>query len=419
MTAIRAQNVYKIFGAKPETALKLLEEGKTKDDVQAETGQVVGVQDVSFQLESGELFVIMGLSGSGKSTLLRCINRLIEPTLGKIYIESDGKEIEVTALTRKELRLVREKQMSMVFQHFALFPHRTVVSNVTLGLEVQGVDKKERIHKAKAVLELVGLEAWANSLPSHLSGGMQQRVGLARSLATEAEVLLMDEPFSALDPLIKVHMQDELLKLQEKVRRTILFVTHDLDEALKIGDKIAIMEAGQIVQSGTPEEIIVNPRTEYVANFVEHADPTGVLTAGTIAKTVYSDPDRFVDVDMEISGVERALRAKGNDIIYCLDKDGRPIKGAREEKTLPIKRLGERLEGVSVQDVIIAAVEDTTLREIMKARLDTSDNPVIILSNTGEFKGIITEREILQGILEKGRKNNMEKMKREKEGGGR
>ncbi len=410
MAAIRAQNVYKIFGEKPQMALKLLEEGKTKADVQAETGQVVGVQDVSFQLESGELFVIMGLSGSGKSTLLRCINRLVEPTSGEIYIESDDREIEITALSRKELRLVREKQMSMVFQRFALLPHRSVISNVTLGLEVQGVDKKERLDKAKAVLELVGLEAWANSLPSQLSGGMQQRVGLARSLATEAEVLLMDEPFSALDPLIKVHMQDELLKLQEKVRRTILFVTHDLDEALKIGDKIAIMEAGQIVQSGTPEQIIVNPRTEYVANFVEHADPTGVLTAGTIAKTVSSDPDRFVDVDMKMSGVERALRARESDIIYCLDKDGRPIKAVREETTLPIKRLGEKLEGISRQDVILAATEDTTLREIMKARLSISDNSVIILFRSGEFRGIITEQEILQGILEKGRK--------EKEGGG-
>ncbi len=404
MAAIRAQNIYKIFGERPEIAIKLLEEGKTKEDVQAETGQVVGVQDVSFQLGSGELFVIMGLSGSGKSTLLRCINRLVEPTSGEIYIESDGKEIEITTLSRKELRLVREKQMSMVFQRFALLPHRSVISNVTLGLEVQGVDKKERLDKAKAVLELVGLDAWANSLPSQLSGGMQQRVGLARSLATEAEVLLMDEPFSALDPLIKVHMQDELLKLQEKVRRTILFVTHDLDEALKIGDKIAIMEAGRIVQSGTPEEIIVSPRTEYVANFVEHADPTGVLTAGTIAKTVSSDPDRFVDVDMKIRGVERALRARESDIIYCLDKDGRPIKAVREEKTLPIKRLGEKLEGISRQDVILAAIEDTTLREIMKARLSSSDNSVIILSHGGEFRGIITEHEILQGILEKGRK---------------
>ncbi len=404
MAAIRAQNIYKIFGERPEIAIKLLEKGKTKEDVQAETGQVVGVQDVSFQLESGELFVIMGLSGSGKSTLLRCVNRLVEPTSGRIYLESNGREIEITALPRKELRLVREKRMSMVFQRFALLPHRTVIANVTLGLEVQGVDKKERLGKARAVLELVGLEAWANSLPSQLSGGMQQRVGLARSLATEAEVLLMDEPFSALDPLIKVHMQDELLKLQEKVRRTILFVTHDLDEALKIGDKIAIMEAGRIIQSGTPEEIIVNPRTEYVANFVEHADPTGVLTAGTIAKTVSSDPDRFIDVDMKISGIERALRAKDSNIIYCLDKDGRPIKAVREQKTLPIKQLGEKPEGVSRRDVIIAAVEDTTLREIMKARLNTSDNMVIIVSNRGEFRGVITEREILQGILEKGRK---------------
>ncbi|MFQ6079863.1 MAG: ATP-binding cassette domain-containing protein, partial [Thermodesulfobacteriota bacterium] len=262
----------------------------------------------------------------------------------------------------------------------------------------------------------VGLEVWANALPSQLSGGMQQRVGLARSLATEAEVLLMDEPFSALDPLIKVHMQDELLKLQEKVHRTVLFVTHDLDEALRIGDRIAIMEAGLIVQLGTPEEIIVNPQTEYVANFVEHADPTGVLTAGTIARKVYSDPDRFVDVDIEISGVERALRTENSDIIYCLDKDRRPIKGIRQEKTLPIKRLEEKLEDVSRHDVIIAADEGTPLREIMKARLNSTDNPVIILSDSGEFQGIITELEILQGILEKGRRHNRDKGRRERQG---
>jgi len=418
MTAVRVQNVYKIFGEKPEIALKLLKEGNTKEEVQAETSQVVGVQDVSFQLKSGELFVIMGLSGSGKSTLLRCINRLVKPTLGEIFIESDGKEIEITSLSQKELRLVREKQMSMVFQHFALLPHRTVISNVTLGLEIQGVDKKERLHKAKAILGLVGLQAWANSLPSQLSGGMQQRVGLVRSLATEAEILLMDEPFSALDPLIKVHMQDELLKLQEKVCRTILFVTHDLDEALKIGDKIAIMEDGRIVQSGTPEEIITNPQTEYVANFVEYADPTGVLTAGTIAKTISSDPDQFVDVDMKISGVEHSLLAKDSDIIYCMDKDNKPVKGVREGKTLPIKRLGEKLEGVSSRDVILAAVEDTTIREIMEARLNATDNPVIVLSNSEKFKGIINEREILRGILEKGRKDKKEKGTREKEGEG-
>lgn len=228
----------------------------------------------------------------------------------------------------------------------------------------------------------------------------------------------MDEPFSALDPLIKVHMQDELLKLQKKVRRTILFVTHDLDEALKIGDKIAIMEAGRIVQLGTPEQIIVNPRTEYVANFVEHADPTGVLTAGTIAKTVSFDPDHFVDVDMKATGVARALRARNSDIIYCMAEDNTPVKAFRQGKTLLIKRPGEKLEGVSPHDVVIAAPEHATLRDIMQARLNSSDNSVMIVSNKGEFMGIVSEKEILQGILEKGRKDRTDKMKREKEGAG-
>ncbi len=406
MPGMWAEEVYKIFGDEPEVGLKLLQEGKTKDQIQSETGLVVGVQDVSFQLESGELYVIMGLSGSGKSTLLRCINRLVEPTSGQVYIETDGKQIELTSIPKEKLRKIREKQMSMVFQSFALFPHRTVLRNVTFGLEIQGVDKKERIRKAQEILEMVGLEGWGGSYPSQLSGGMQQRVGLARALATEAEILLMDEPFSALDPLIKVHMQDELLKLQDQLQRTILFVTHDLDEALKLGDRIAIMEAGLIVQSGTPEEIIVNPRTEYVANFVENADPTGVLTAGTIASTLSSDPSRFLDLDMKLSGNNHCLLLRDSDIFYCLDEKGRPLKGIQRGKALPIRRLRKKEKGGVEKvdrEVLLAVGEDTPVREIMEARMSTSDYPVIILSDNGEFKGIITEQDILKGLLKKGR----------------
>jgi glycine betaine/proline transport system ATP-binding protein len=347
----------------------------------------------------------MGLSGSGKSTLLRCINRLVEPTRGEIYIEISNNRVEITSLSRKALREVRERQIAMIFQHFALFPYRTVISNVTFGLEIQGVGKKERIRKGQKVLELVGLGGWASAYPSQLSGGMQQRVGLARALANEAEVLLMDEPFSALDPLIKVNMQDELLKLREKVRRTILFVTHDLDEALKIGDRIAIMEDGQIVQSGTPEEIIVNPRTEYVAKFVEHADPSGVLTAGTIAKELSINSNIPVNVDTQVTGTEPSLFAEELDIIYCMSEDGRPLGCVREGKTLPIRSLGENLEMVDSRDVFIAAGEEIPLREIMDVRLKTSDNPIIIRSKSGAFKGIISTQEILRGILEKGRKD--------------
>lgn len=414
MTAIHAHHVYKIFGEKPQIALDLLLQGRSKKDVQEETGQVIGVQDVSFQLDSGSLFVIMGLSGSGKSTLLRCINRLIEPTKGEIYIENGSTKIEIGSLGKKALRKVRERQIAMIFQHFALFPNRNVLSNVTFGLEIQGVDKNTRLRKGKEVLKLVGLEDWPNAYPTQLSGGMQQRVGLARALANDAEILLMDEPFSALDPLIKVNMQDELLKLREKVRRTILFVTHDLDEALKIGDRIAIMEDGQIVQSGSPEEIIVNPRTEYVANFVEHADPSGVLTAGTIARSLPVRPAGPLELDTKVSGTEPSLSAEEDGTIYCLTENSRPFACIREGKTLSVNKVGEAHGGaVDRQEVFIAAGEDTPLKEIMDVRLKMSDNPIIIINQAGEFKGIIGVHEILQGILEKGRQQAQEENNRE------
>ncbi len=416
MAAIGVQSVFKIFGNDPQAALNLLEQGKSKADVLRETGQVVGIQDVNFQLDSGELFVIMGLSGSGKSTLLRCINRLVEPTKGVIYLQSDDRRVEITSLSEKALRDVREKRIAMIFQHFALFPYRTVISNVTFGLEIQGVAKQERMRKGHTVLELVGLGGWAGAYPSQLSGGMQQRVGLARALATDAEVLLMDEPFSALDPLIKVNMQDELLKLREKVRRTILFVTHDLDEALKVGDRIAIMEDGRIVQLGTPEEIIVNPRTEYVARFVEHADPTGVLTAGTIVKELPIRSDRSIEVDVDVAEAAPASFAEERGVTYCISADGRPINCLRNGETLPIKTLAEIPQDVDAGKVFLSVSENATLREIMQARLETSNNPIVVVSQAGKFSGVVTETEILQGILEKGRKGNHDDSEKLKKG---
>lgn len=403
MAAINAQHVYKIFGEQPQAALDLLLEGRSKKEVQRETGQVVGVQDVSFELESGSLFVIMGLSGSGKSTLLRCVNRLIEPTRGEIFIENGGNKIEIGSLGKKALRKVREKQIAMIFQHFALFPNRNVLSNVTFGLEIQGVERNTRRSKGKEVLKLVGLEGWTHAYPSQLSGGMQQRVGLARALASEAEILLMDEPFSALDPLIKVNMQDELLKLREKVRRTILFVTHDLDEALKIGDRIAIMEDGRIVQSGTPEEIIVNPRTEYVANFVEHADPSGVLTAGTIARPLPVRAAENIETGTDIAGAKPSLSAEDKGVVFLMDETGRPVAGTRKGKTLPVRALGQPAGNSKRSESFIAAGDETPLKEIMQTRLNMTSNPIIIVNKAGEFIGIVGIHEILQGILEKGR----------------
>lgn len=275
---IEVKNLTKIFGKKPEKAIPLLEEGYSKDEILDKTGNTVGVNSVDFSVEENEIFVIMGLSGSGKSTLLRCINRLIEPTEGQI--EVDG--INIMELNNEELREQRKEKFGMVFQNFALFPNRTVIDNAAFGLEIQKVEKGIRRQKAQEALKKVGLEGYEEQYPDQLSGGMQQRVGLARALAVDTDIMLMDEPFSALDPLIKKDMQDQLLELHQNIDRTIIFITHDLDEALKLGDKIAIMKDGQIVQLGNQEEILTNAANDYVAEFVQDVNRARVLTAEDI-----------------------------------------------------------------------------------------------------------------------------------------
>ena len=276
---LEIKNLYKIFGPHPKKAMQLLDEGLDKEAIFEKTETTVGVQNASFEIYTGEIFVIMGLSGSGKSTMVRLLNRLIEPTSGQVMI--DGEDI--VAMNDDELVRLRRAKLSMVFQSFALMPHMTVVQNAAFGLEMDGVDKATREKRALEALAQVGLDAWAESLPHELSGGMQQRVGLARGLAVDPDILLMDEAFSALDPLIRTEMQDELLKLQAKSKRTIVFISHDLDEAMRIGDRIAIMEGGRVVQVGTPEEILQNPADEYVRAFFRGVDPTNILTAGEIA----------------------------------------------------------------------------------------------------------------------------------------
>ena len=278
MAKIEVKNLTKIFGKKPEKAIPLLEEGYSKDEILDKTGNTVGVNSVDFSVEENEIFVIMGLSGSGKSTLLRCINRLIEPTEGQI--EVDG--INIMELNNEELREQRKEKFGMVFQNFALFPNRTVIDNAAFGLEIQKVEKGIRRQKAQEALKKVGLEGYEEQYPDQLSGGMQQRVGLARALAVDTDIMLMDEPFSALDPLIKKDMQDQLLELHQNIDRTIIFITHDLDEALKLGDKIAIMKDGQIVQLGNQEEILTNAANDYVAEFVQDVNRARVLTAEDI-----------------------------------------------------------------------------------------------------------------------------------------
>lgn len=266
---IRIENLIKVYGDNCDAALKLFRQGADHNAILKTTGQVLAIADVSFAVNQGELFVLMGLSGSGKSTLLRCINRLIAPSSGRLYI--DDEDI-ANDMDEKRIRQIRLTKVAMVFQHFGLFPHRTVAENVEYGLKLQGMSKTQRHKKALEVLEMVGLAQWANNKPSALSGGMKQRVGLARALATEVEILLMDEPFSALDPLTRREMQEELLRLQKALHKTIVFVTHDTNEALKLGDRIAVMKQGAIIQLGTPEELLTQPANDYIRGFIQNVD---------------------------------------------------------------------------------------------------------------------------------------------------
>ena len=277
---LEVDEVWKVFGNRPERALAMAEDGANRAEILSSTGCTVGVRDVSFDVKVGETFVVMGLSGSGKSTLIRCAARLNEVTKGRVLL--DGEDL--TAMTEEQLRNVRRHKMSMVFQHFGLFPHRRVIDNAAYGLEVQGVDRSERVERAMKVLEVVGLKGWENHYPQQLSGGMQQRVGLARALTVEPEILFFDEPFSALDPLIRRDMQDELIRLQEAMQRTIVFITHDFAEAIKLGDRIAIMKDGAFDQVGTAAELITNPQTDYVREFTKDIPKTKVLTAATVTK---------------------------------------------------------------------------------------------------------------------------------------
>ncbi|MBO3676922.1 glycine betaine/L-proline ABC transporter ATP-binding protein [Streptomyces sp. NEAU-YJ-81] len=277
MATLRAERLYKVFGRRPDEAVAQLESGADREELRA-SGTTAAVIDASFTVEEGQIFVVMGLSGSGKSTLLRMLNGLLEPTAGRVLFDDD----DLTVLSPKDLREVRSRKISMVFQHFALFPHRSVLENAAYGLEVQGVPREERIRRATEALEMVGLAGWEKSWPDELSGGMQQRVGLARALATDADMLLMDESFSALDPLIRRDMQDQLLQLQKRLKKTIVFITHDLNEAMRLGDRIAVMRDGHIVQIGTAEDILVTPANDYVASFTQDVDRSRVLTAGAI-----------------------------------------------------------------------------------------------------------------------------------------
>ncbi|WP_226576732.1 quaternary amine ABC transporter ATP-binding protein [Halobacillus litoralis] len=388
MPIIQVENLSKIFGKNAKKATKYLDDGLLKEDILKKTGNTVGVNRASFDVEEGEIFVIMGLSGSGKSTLVRLINRLIEPTEGSVYI--DGQDL--AKMDKKDLRDVRREKLSMVFQRFGLFPHRTVLENAEFGLEVQGIDKSERQKKAQNSLELVGLGGYIHQYPGQLSGGMQQRVGLARALANDPEVLLMDEAFSALDPLIRKEMQDELLELQETMKKTILFITHDLDEALRIGDRIALMKDGRIVQVGTPEEILVNPANEYVEKFVEDVDRSKVLTAEHIMKR-----PETVDIDKHgpRSALER-MRKEGLSTIYVTDVK-RNLQGyvTADDVSEAAKQDKKDLHGILRTDVPKVNPE-TPMQEIFEIIHD-APVPVAVI-NDGKLAGIIVRGAVIAAL---------------------
>ena len=290
--AVACRNVWKVYGPKAENIVGSPDASLPRQQLMEKTGCVAAVRDVSFEVTPGEVFVVMGLSGSGKSTLVRCITRLIEPTAGQVLIDGE----DVLTIGEERLREIRRTKVSMVFQHFGLLPHRRIIENVAFGLEIRGVEKAERTAAAQKVIEVVGLDGWADSYPDELSGGMQQRVGLARALATDPEIMLFDEPFSALDPLIRRDMQDEVVRLQKEVKKTMIFITHDLMEALKLGDRIAIMKDGHFVQVGTPEEVVAHPADDYVADFIRDVPRAHVLTVRTIMRPADGAVDYAGDV---------------------------------------------------------------------------------------------------------------------------
>ncbi|WP_318432884.1 choline ABC transporter ATP-binding protein [Photobacterium leiognathi] len=376
MNAITINNLDVVFGDKQQQALALLDQGKSRQQIIDETNQVVGVNNVSLQIKEGEICVLMGLSGSGKSSLLRAVNGLNDISRGELLIKYGEQTVDLANCSKAQLQHLRTHRVSMVFQKFALMPWLTVIDNVAFGLEMQNVPKKERHQRAREQLEMVGLAEWEDKYPSELSGGMQQRVGLARAFVMDTDILLMDEPFSALDPLIRAQLQDELLALQSKLNKTILFVSHDLDEALKIGNNIAIMESGKLIQHGKPEEIVLNPKTDYVRDFVAHTNPLNVLKGRSLMTPV------------------NALEQQGNTYKVC---DADELWIAQNEDTLSIVN-EDHVDCLSWQitDAIPSHINDTT---IVMASPDISMRDAIELKRLNNKPLLMVENNQLVGVL--------------------
>ncbi len=378
---IQIKNLYKIFGPKDKVFLEDVKKGESKDELLARTGHALGLSDINLDIYPGEIFVIMGLSGSGKSTLIRHFNRLIDPTEGEIIV--DGSD--VMKLSNKELQDFRRHKMSMVFQRFGLLPHRTVLDNVAYGLQIQGLDKAERFEKARQWINTVGLEGYEKQYPLQLSGGQQQRVGLARALCTDADILLMDEAFSALDPLIRSEMQDQLIELQETLHKTIIFITHDLDEALRLGDRIAILRDGVVVQQGKPVDILLQPADDYVEAFVKDVNRARALTVETVMQPQVSRISAET-----IGGALKQMRRSSEDYGYVVNDDG--YQGVITQETLEQveKKDHDKEICATLLDDVPAVKNDALLEEVIPETLD-SDHPLPVIDEKGDLQGHLSK----------------------------
>ncbi len=386
MDAITIRNLDVVFGDKPQLALELLDSGRSRQEIIDETGQVVGVDNVSMSVKEGEICVLMGLSGSGKSSLLRAVNGLNEISRGNLEVKDGEAQVNLASCDEDTLRHLRTHRISMVFQKFALMPWLTVLDNVAFGLELQGVGKSERRIRAREQLDMVGLSEWEDKYPHELSGGMQQRVGLARAFAMDTDILLMDEPFSALDPLIRAQLQDELIMLQEKLNKTILFVSHDLDEALKIGNNIAIMESGRLIQHGKPEEIILNPENDYVRDFVAHTNPLNVLKGRSLMQPT-SELKRE-DSRLQVCCSQQVWVEQSSDSLSLVQQPGLSLLEWDSEQN--------KLEDVSPSTVVVVS-PDIAMRDAIELK-HRSGQP-ILLSEQGKLLGVLNDNELYRALL--------------------
>ncbi|KUO73001.1 MAG: ABC transporter ATP-binding protein [Desulfosporosinus sp. BRH_c37] len=386
---VKVENLTKIFGRNPHSILTQLKNGASKAKILQDSGHTVGIYDVSFEVLEGEIFVIMGLSGSGKSTLIRCLNLLNKPTEGKIWIHDE----DIVQYDHKKLMEYRQSRAAMVFQHFGLFTHKTVLNNVVYGLEIKGMPVLERTEIAQATLESVGLQGWGDKFPSQLSGGMQQRVGLARALATNPDILLMDEPFSALDPLIKREMQQELLDIQSKLKKTIIFITHDINEAFKLGDRVAIMKDGIIEQIGTPDEILAAPKNDYIKRFVQDIDRSRILQA----KNIMFKPSALISLKDGLKVAIKEMEQSGISSIFVLDHERRLSGLITIDDALEGLRNNKTLKDILTHDFFTTTPE-TYMQELIPLATETK-YPIAVVDEQEKLLGIIVRVTVLSNLV--------------------